>query len=102
MLGENRVIERRLLGIEEPGALQYLLDQPGPDRPGGRPPLPGEDTKIPHRVAAEPVGGTPAERLAVVLPDQGPAEQLRALVVALIGAVDLRHDRQPVPAGSLA
>src|SRR4051812_48672052 len=96
MLGENRVIERGLLGIEEPCALQYPVDEAGPNLPMRRLAVQREDAAIDHRVAPEPVRGAPAERLAVILPGQIPAEQLRALVVALIGAVYLRDDRQPV------
>ena len=58
-----------------------------------------ENAAIDHRVAAEPVGDAPSESLAVILPGQGPAEQLRPLVVALVGAVDLGGDGQLVASG---
>ena len=59
-----------------------------------------EDAAINHRIAAEPVGDAPAERLTVILPRQGPAEQLWPLVVALVGAIDFRGDGELVRPGS--
>ena len=99
MLGENRVIERDLLDIEKPGALQHTGHDARPGLPVRRVPVQREDAAIDHRVAAEPVRDAPAERLAITFPRQGPAEQFRTLVMALIGTVDLGNDRQPVPAG---
>src|SRR6266446_4837606 len=55
---------------------------------------------IDHRVAAQTIGGTPAESFAIILPSQCPAERLWPLVMAFVGAVDLRGDRElVVPSG---
>ena len=97
--GEDHVIERGLRRRRELRALQYLGQHPAPSLPMRRLGVQCEDAAIDHRVAAEPVGDPPAEGGAVALPGQGPAERFRPLVVALIGAVDLRGDRQPVAPG---
>src|SRR3954470_22213159 len=57
-----------------------------------------EYSAVDHWVAPKPICGAPAERFAIILPRQGPAERLRPLVMALVGAVDLGRDRQLVVA----
>src|SRR5215469_14354465 len=54
---------------------------------------------IEHGVASQTVGDPPAKRFAVILPRQGPAEWLRALVMALVGPVDFWGDRELVTRG---
>src|ERR671925_300955 len=54
---------------------------------------------IDHRVTTQTIGGTPPERFAIILPRQCPAKGLWALVMAFVGAVDLRGDREPVMPG---
>ncbi len=55
---------------------------------------------IDHRVAAQTIGGTPAESFAIILPSQCPPKGLWPLVMAFVGAVDLRGDRElVVPSG---
>src|SRR5262249_52524765 len=80
------------------GALQHLGDQPGPRLPMRRLAMQRKDPAIYHRVAAEPVGGAPAERLAIVLPGQRTAKEFRTFVVPLVGTIDLGDDREPIPA----
>ena len=102
MLGKDRVVERDLLDIEKPRALQHTSHDTPPGLPVRRVVVQGEDTAIDHRVAPEPVRDTPPERLAIAFPGQGPAERFRPFVMSLIGAVDFRHDRQPAPASGRA
>ncbi len=100
VLGKNRVIERGLLDKEKSGALRYLFDDPAPHLPMRSVAAQRKDAAIDHRVASQPVGNAPTERLAVIFPRQGQAKQFRALVVALIGAVDLRDDGELAAARS--
>src|SRR5271169_2407227 len=94
MLGKYCVVECSLLNKEKPRPLRNLRHDPRPYLPVRGVAAQGKNAAIDHWIAAETVGGTPAECLPVVLPRQSPAEQFRSLVVALIGTVDLRGDRQ--------
>src|SRR5262249_12035400 len=76
------------------GASQDLADEPLPGFPVRRVAVERKDPAIDHRVAAEPVRRPPTKRAAVVFPRQRQAEEFWPLVMALVGAVDLRGDRQ--------
>src|SRR5215831_16623536 len=100
MLGEDYVVERRLLDKKELRPLQYPRQDARPGVPMRRVVMQCEYSAIDHRIAAQTVGRSPAKRFAVILPRQAPAEWLWPLVMAFIGAVDLGCDRQLVGARS--
>src|SRR5271154_6766211 len=99
MLGKDRVVECGLLNKEKTRPLRDLRHDPRPHLPVRGVAAQSKNAAIDHWIAAGAIGGAPAERFTVVLPRQSQAEEFRPLVVALIGTVDLRGDRQPAGAG---
>src|SRR5216683_8016934 len=99
MLGEDGVIERHLLDEKEPRPLQHLRQEPRPGIPVRGVVMQRKHPAIDHRVAAQTIGGTPAESFAIILPSQCPTKGLWPLVMAFVGAVDLRGDRKLVMPG---
>src|SRR6516162_4795865 len=53
-----------------------------------------KDAAIDHRIATQAIGGAPTESLAIILPGQCPTKWFWPLVMALVGAVDLRSNRE--------
>src|SRR5205823_10786037 len=96
VLGKNYIIERRLLDKKELCPLQHLRENTRPSVPMRRVAMQCEYSAVDHRIAPQTIGGAPAESLPIILPRQCPAERLRPLIVALVGAIDLGSDRQPV------
>src|SRR5215472_1715020 len=99
MLGEDHVVECRLLNVEKPGALRDLTDNARPSLPMRGVAMKRKNPTVHDRVAAKPFCRAPAESLAIAFPAQRPAEKLGPLIVALIGAIDLGRNRDLIPPG---
>src|SRR5262249_44311040 len=88
-----------LLNKKKSGALRDLPDNTFPGVPMRGIAMESKDPAVYDRVAAKPVSHAPTKGLTIAFPSESAAEELGSLVMTLIGAVDLRGDRNPIVAG---